>query len=212
MELVKSERSFYFIAMPKISDEKRAARRAQILEAAWKCFQREGLHATTMDDIIRVSGLSAGAVYSYYPSKDDLIQAAVTTSLSGLTALIKPLLLTNPSPAELLQRIAETIDRFTTREGYDLKRLALLGWSEAQRNERLRETMRSFYRDFRDELATAAKQWSRAPDHGAPERDIAITFLSLILGFVVQSAIIGDVEPNHVAGGLERLAPLVQQV
>ena len=49
-------------AMPKISDERRAARRMQILEAAWTCFQRQGLHATTMDDIIRAAGLSAGAV------------------------------------------------------------------------------------------------------------------------------------------------------
>ena len=75
--------------MPKISDDKRAARRVQILEAAWVCFQREGLHATTMDDIIRASRLSAGAVYSYYPSKEDLILAAVTMSLSGLRARLE---------------------------------------------------------------------------------------------------------------------------
>ncbi|MGE3872078.1 MAG: TetR/AcrR family transcriptional regulator [Parvibaculaceae bacterium] len=50
--------------MPKISDEKRLARRMQILEAAWTCFQKQGLHATTMADIINASGLSAGAVYS----------------------------------------------------------------------------------------------------------------------------------------------------
>ena len=46
--------------MPKISDERRAARRKQILEAAWACFQKQGLHATTMDNIIRGAGLSAG--------------------------------------------------------------------------------------------------------------------------------------------------------
>ena len=98
--------------MPKISDEKRAARRTQILEAAWTCFQKEGLHATTMDDIIRASRLSAGAVYSYFPSKDELILAAVTTSLSGLTALVEPLLRAEPAPtpAALLLDIAATID------------------------------------------------------------------------------------------------------
>ena len=63
--------------MPKISDEKRAARRIQILEAAWICFQKQGLHATTMSDIIATSGLSAGAVYSYFASKEDLILAAI---------------------------------------------------------------------------------------------------------------------------------------
>ena len=36
-----------------------------------------------MADIIRVSGLSAGAVYLYFRSKDDLIEAAVTSSLEN---------------------------------------------------------------------------------------------------------------------------------
>ena len=145
--------------MPKISDEKRAARRTQILEAAWTCFQKEGLHATTMDDIIRASGLSAGAVYSYYPSKDDLILAAVTSSLSGLRALMQPLLDAQPppAPAELLRQITATIARFTARDGYD---------------------------------ATV------------PRTDAATALLAAVLGFVVQSAILGDVEPAEIAGGL----------
>lgn len=197
--------------MPKISDEKRAARRTQILEAAWRCFHVNGLHATTMDDIIRASGLSAGAVYSYYPSKDQLILEAVTTSLSGLTERIMPLLRAEPAlaPSDLLHKIAATIDRFAAREGYDLKRIALLGWSEAQRNERLGSTLRRFYFDFRRELADAVARWrSRGADAaaGAPEADMAATLLSLVLGYVVQSAILGDVAPEGMVLGLERLA------
>ena len=201
------------MAMPKISDEKRAARRAQILEAAWSCFQKEGLHATTMDDIIRASGLSAGAVYSYYPGKDQLILAAVIMSLSGLTSLVEPLLHAEPAlaPAELIERIAETIDRFTTRDGYDLKRIALLGWSEAQRSEQLKTTMMSFYFHFRSELANTVARWrsdnSYAP--AIPVSDAAATLLSLVLGYVVQSAILGDVEPGGVTRGLETLAQLM---
>ncbi|CAH1664668.1 TetR/AcrR family transcriptional regulator [Hyphomicrobiales bacterium] len=196
--------------MPKISDEKRAARRAQILEAAWACFQKEGLHATTMDDIIRASGLSAGAVYSYYPSKDELILAAVTTSLSGLTSLVAPLLqaMPAPAPATLLRQIAETIDRFTAHEGYDLKRVALLGWAEAQRNERLRATMRGFYLAFREQLEQAL---GRAADAGHLERgmsahDAAKALLAMIVGFVVQDALLHDVEPEELSRGLAALA------
>lgn len=196
--------------MPKISDEKRAARQTQILEAAWICFQKEGLQATTMDDIIRTSGLSAGAVYSYFASKDDLIVAAVTASLASLRALVAPLLHAEPArnPAELLLVLTSTIDGFTAREHYDLKRIALLGWSEAQRNERLRATMRSFYVDFRDDLATALNRWGgHFPGEAGPAgQNLAKTLLSLLLGFVVQSAIIGDVEPEEVAEGVRLLA------
>ncbi|HEY5793831.1 MAG TPA: TetR/AcrR family transcriptional regulator [Bosea sp. (in: a-proteobacteria)] len=192
--------------MPKISDEKRAARRAQILEAAWSCFQREGLHATTMDDIIRASGLSAGAVYSYYPSKDELILAAVTSSLSGLRALMQPLLDAQPppAPAELLRQITTTIARFTARDGYDLKRIALLGWSEAQRNEGLRATMRGYYLAVRDQIEAVLERAVQAGrfDATVSRKDAAKALLAAVLGFVVQSAILGDIEPAEIAGGL----------
>ncbi|HEV7256547.1 MAG TPA: TetR/AcrR family transcriptional regulator [Bosea sp. (in: a-proteobacteria)] len=196
--------------MPKISDEKRAARRAQILDAAWICFQKEGLHATTMDDIIRASGLSAGAVYSYYPSKDELILAAVTTSLSGLRTLMQPLFDVRPplAPAEFLRRATETIARFTAREGYDLKRIALLGWSEAQRNERLRATMQGFYLAFRDQIEIVMEQAVEAKrlDATVSAKDAAKTLLSAILGFVAQSAILGDVDPAEIAAGVTAFA------
>lgn len=196
--------------MPKISDERRAARRAQILNAAWTCFQRQGLHATTMDDIIKASGLSAGAVYSYFPSKEELILAAVTTSLTGLAALLTPTLEARPLPPpdELVRRIAAAIVAFTDRDGYDLRRIALLGWSEAQRNDRLRETMREHYLAFREGLATAAGIWraeGALPAEADPQRTARV-LLSAILGFVAQSALLGDVTAEDLAGGLAGLA------
>lgn len=189
--------------MPKISDEKRAARRAQILEAAWVCFRRNGLHAATMGDIIRASGLSSGAVYSYYSSKDELILAAVTASLSGIRDLIIPVARREPalSPTEMVRQIAETVDQFTARKGYDLKRLALLGWSEAQHNEILHERMRGFYLGFRAELADAMRRWDEATGEAAAsfEAKAAKRQLSLVLGYVVQAAILGDVTPDDLA-------------
>lgn len=196
--------------MPKISDARRAERRAQILEAAWIAFQRQGLHATTMDDIIRACGLSAGAVYSYFPSKDELILAAVTHSLAGLKDILAPIVTADPpaAPAEMTRRICAALSDFTDRDGYDLKRIALLGWSEAQRNERLRETMRGFYGAFRGIIAAAVPRWCQA---GLVAADVdadavAKALLSAVLGFVVQSAIMGDVDPGEVGAGLEALA------
>src|ERR1700759_6005 len=61
--------------MPKISQAKRDARQQQILDAALACFSENGFHQTGMADIVRRSGLSHGAVYLYFQSKDDLIEA-----------------------------------------------------------------------------------------------------------------------------------------
>ncbi|MHB1683259.1 MAG: TetR/AcrR family transcriptional regulator [Bacilli bacterium] len=59
--------------MPKISKERANERRNQILDAAEKCFARGGYHQATLDDIVTESGLSKGAVYSYFPAKDEIL-------------------------------------------------------------------------------------------------------------------------------------------
>src|SRR3954453_19822724 len=52
-----------------------AGRREEILEAATACFPREGFHATSMHDIYRKCGLSAGAVYNHFASKQEIVRA-----------------------------------------------------------------------------------------------------------------------------------------
>lgn len=195
--------------MPKISDEKKAARRIQILNAAWTCFQREGLHATTMDNIIRASGLSAGAVYSYFKNKDELIVSAVTTSMTGLAELLAPLLRAEPAqaPADLVRGITERIATFTVREGFDLRRLAILGWGEAQRNPPVKAVLMHSYGAFREQLAAIATVWKQRGDidKNADPADMARTILAVALGFVAQSAILGEVEPAMLGRGIEGL-------
>ncbi|MGB3552116.1 MAG: TetR/AcrR family transcriptional regulator [Candidatus Binatus sp.] len=60
--------------MPKVSEAHRENRRRQILDAAIECFAHDGFQRTTMEDIIREAGLSAGAIYSYFQSKDQIIE------------------------------------------------------------------------------------------------------------------------------------------
>jgi len=55
--------------MPKVSDAHLAARRDQILAATARCFGRDGFHRTSMQDIVRESGISAGLVYRYFAGK-----------------------------------------------------------------------------------------------------------------------------------------------
>lgn len=61
--------------MPKVTAEHEQRRRAQILAAAMACFARSGYRATSMEDIVRESGLSVGAIYSYFPSKEEIFLA-----------------------------------------------------------------------------------------------------------------------------------------
>jgi AcrR family transcriptional regulator len=49
----------------------------QILDAALKAFVKSGYAATTMNDIVVISGLSKGAIYHYYSSKKELFLALI---------------------------------------------------------------------------------------------------------------------------------------
>ena len=59
--------------MPRLKPATQAARREHILDAAERCFARAGFHRTTMQDICKEAGISAGALYVYFASKEDLI-------------------------------------------------------------------------------------------------------------------------------------------
>lgn len=61
--------------MPRVSQSYLDARRRQIMDAAITCFAREGFHRATMQDIVAETGLSAGAIYRYFWSKEDIVAA-----------------------------------------------------------------------------------------------------------------------------------------
>lgn len=58
-----------------IRAEKREAQINRILEAARTCFVQSGFRGASMHDICRQAGMSPGALYRYFPSKEALIEA-----------------------------------------------------------------------------------------------------------------------------------------
>ncbi|MGE0871611.1 MAG: TetR/AcrR family transcriptional regulator [Kofleriaceae bacterium] len=56
-------------------ERKRDATRRMLLDRALKLFQKRGVAATTMRDVARAAGLSLGAAYYHFPSKEALIFA-----------------------------------------------------------------------------------------------------------------------------------------
>jgi AcrR family transcriptional regulator len=68
---------------PRVSDEHKEGRREQILDAASLCFSARGYDRTTMQEILRESGLSAGAVYLYFKSKQEIYMALMERDLEA---------------------------------------------------------------------------------------------------------------------------------
>ena len=52
-------------------------RKSQIMEAAMKVFTEKGYSSARMDDIVKASGLSKGAIYHHYDGKKDIFLALI---------------------------------------------------------------------------------------------------------------------------------------
>ena len=70
--------------MPKLDLKTQRVRREHILDAAELCFAAQGFHRTSMQDICREAGISPGALYLYFTSKEDLIAGICEREKSAL--------------------------------------------------------------------------------------------------------------------------------
>jgi TetR/AcrR family transcriptional regulator, transcriptional repressor of aconitase len=58
--------------VPKVSAERKAERREQILDGAQRAFARYGFEGATVSRLEEETGLSRGAIFNYFGSKDEL--------------------------------------------------------------------------------------------------------------------------------------------
>ena len=195
--------------MPKVSDEHRAARREQILDAALRCVAREGFHRTTMAQVIAEADLSAGAVYGYFKGKPDLIRAIASRALGGFAdVLLEVAQRPGPvSPATGLRATVEAVERISAQTGGDFPKVALHAWSEAARDEEVRQivsvNLEGLHTAWLEVLRRAESDGTLpAGDHAAMAR----VMIGLMPGFLVQGSLLGAVDAETYVEGFEALA------
>src|SRR5215211_553438 len=186
--LVKSERSFYICAVPRVTDEHFAARREQILTAARACFRRNGFHSTSMQDVIAEAGLSIGAVYRYFKSKDELITAIAETVLDGADQMFDELAAQEPpdSLVKAMDRALAFIDSQTGPDG--MFPLALQVWAEAQRDPVLADFVAEKYTTIRRQfvaLAARAQKGGELPQD-ADTAAVGAVLFGMLPGYALQ--------------------------
>jgi TetR/AcrR family transcriptional regulator, transcriptional repressor of aconitase len=192
--------------VPRITDERREARREQVLEAARACLQEHGLEAVSMEMIIARSGLSTGAVYGYFKRKDQIINAVVAEGTAAMAEDLAPLL-TNPDPSplpEFVGQVLRAVVGFGRNKKVDIDRLyvSLHGWSHSQSDPELKAATRTSYAGLRKLFLDVVKRWQAAGtiDVAADPAAVAELLTSITLGFVAQRALAGSADVNaHVA-------------
>lgn len=193
--------------MPRVSPEYGDARQRQILDAALACFARQGFHKTTMKDIVRESGLSAGAIYNYFSSKGEIVDTIARERHASERALLEAGLAKSDKPLELGDLARAFFSSFASSEQRTGRRVGIEVWAEALRNPQVLATVRRGVDEPRRLVAELVRE-AQVRDELPPDLDpegIARVMVAVFQGFVLQQAWDPDTDIEQYLTAVERI-------
>ncbi len=195
--------------MPRVSQQYKDDQRGEILAAARRCFLRDGFHRTSMQDVLTEAGKSAGAVYRYFPKKEDMIVAVAAQNLDDVTGVLRAAL-ARGGERGVGEVMAELLEAVTgLHRDRELASMAVLVWSEAQRNPELAERLAAASAEMSAEVAGLVRSRQEAGAWtGVPAEALAQAILALLPGFLFNLALSG---PDGVAGFPDAVRTLLPQ-
>jgi AcrR family transcriptional regulator len=126
--------------MPRISAEREEATRRRILKAARQVFVEKGFHRASIDDVVAACGLSVGAIYTYFPNKDELIRASILDANREESDAVLADTRAAGSVGERLDRGIQGWWRYTI-EAEGAPAFLAEAWGEASRRPLIRDLM-----------------------------------------------------------------------
>jgi AcrR family transcriptional regulator len=160
-----------------------------------------------MADIVRRSGMSHGAVYGYFQSKDEIIEA-LADDRHQREAILNSVAQQAGDPIEGLRALVRAYaNALTDPEGAERRRVAVHGWSEALRNPRVHARVVEgidMPRTLIVGLVEQAQRSGRLSDDLDAEA-IARCFVALFQGFVLQVVWGEDIDVESCVAALDRM-------
>jgi len=182
--------------MPKISDLQRQSRRQQILDAARRCFSRDGFHNTTTADIVRESGVSQGTLYLYFATKDDII-LALADDRHQAEAFVGALAKSEQDPIEGLAVLLELHgESLVDPQRLDARRVGVQGWGEALRNPVVHASITANIASVRQEIAGLIERGQTAGQIRADldPSAVARVLIAIFQGLTLSATLHGDAD------------------
>ncbi|MCH8060956.1 MAG: TetR/AcrR family transcriptional regulator [Chloroflexi bacterium] len=173
---------------PKVSEEHMEERRQQILDAAVRSFSRGGLHQTTIEDIRLEAELSRGAVYHYFKTKEDIIDAIRERSAGQAESFYRDSSGGVDGATNLLNLVDATLSLMTSPESAEANRLALFLWAESLVNQRIMDGQLPAFKPYLEALAKAVTE-AQAVGRAVPQVDpraLARVIAGTMLGLQIQ--------------------------
>jgi len=182
--------------VPKVLPEYLELKRQQILDAAAACFARRGFHQTTMQDICTHAELSPGAVYRYFHSKDEIIEAACQ-AIQGQSLDATNEAMERGSTQEVLEELLRLffleLEDLLSAEHCALN-VELI--AEAPRSEAVRDMLQAKLHVISEQFASfVSKAQARGDINPDLEPEsVARTMIGLFHGFITQKLVEPDLD------------------
>jgi AcrR family transcriptional regulator len=181
----------------------------KILEAALPVLAQSGYERATIDRIVEAAGLSKGAFYTHFASKEELFIAMLERRLTYNLGRVKALCRLEGSAAEWLVKVLDTLLTFSL-EIKDWRSLSIEFMAHGMRNADIGKRIADMHAHWRRLFAEALREsdeFKRGQMVATPEA-IASTLVAMIDGFIMQVSMEDD--PRAKERLLAQLRPLVQ--
>jgi AcrR family transcriptional regulator len=129
--------------MPRVTAAHEQQVRERIVAAALRVFATQGFHRATIQDVVRESGLSVGAIYTYFKGKDELFLAGCDlTAGQGIGELAARLAGVRTTAEKLAIGVAFFVDStLDAPAGFDSTSYLVQAWAEAEQEPAVREML-----------------------------------------------------------------------
>lgn len=189
---------------PDVSEE----RRNQILEAAVTVFAQQGFHESRMDDIARQAGLSKGALYLYYKSKDAIIAALLKYLFAQESKRLQAFVEAD-NTRSVRERIVSLTHQLTALMKWmsAMRPIAFEFYAVAGRQKEVRLFLRDYYREYRVKLGSLIQHGIERGEFRVVDAEaIATTLIALYEGH----ALLFFVDPQDDTSWAEHVDVSVQ--
>jgi TetR/AcrR family transcriptional regulator, lmrAB and yxaGH operons repressor len=185
-----------------------ATTRRTLLDTTGALLERQGYHATGVNQILSVSGLQRGSLYHHFPGgKEELAVAAILDRARRSERFVERYLASSPDPAEAVQALVLALaDRVAHDADGASPPFAAVTLETGPGLERLREACRLAYAGvracFEAKLLASAHEAARAAS-------LAVVITAVIDGAFVLCRVDGDASPLRQAA--KELATLLRR-
>jgi AcrR family transcriptional regulator len=131
--------------------------RQKILQAAFEAFAENGFERTTMDDIVRRSGLSKGTIYWHFKNKNDLFVAIMHMVFEDMARQLAYLVSEDRLAAERIRAFFHEAAMFLEKNK-NLIGLLINAFFQSYQSEEPRQVMLKYYEQYIQTIAQIIQQ------------------------------------------------------